>query len=171
MKISTWNCCLGLTYKKDIISDFLTNHSIDILCIQECEIDPGNASFYSIKGYTTEISNCLPKARTCIYISNKIQYERVKNVQIDIDQEIICIKFCNFLLTNYYRTFKICHTKSHLTHFQRAVEIFNELFQLNQNKQIILLGDFNIDYNKFNDNFYTKNYFLKHLTRSLLNLT
>ena len=51
MKISTWNCCLGIKNKKDIISDMLKVKKIDILCIQESEVFENEFDFCSIKNY------------------------------------------------------------------------------------------------------------------------
>ncbi|MBF0208929.1 MAG: endonuclease/exonuclease/phosphatase family protein [Oligoflexia bacterium] len=168
MKIATWNCCLGIAYKKDLISDLLTNFNIDILCIQECEIDPNNLIAYSIKDYSLEISKCTPKARSCIYIKKDVNYERV-NFGIDHDQEIICIKYCNFLLTNYYRTFKIPHNHTHITHFNNALSMFQQIFEVFQHLNIQLVGDFNIDFSKYLDQSYNKKVFFENMDTFLDN--
>ena len=41
MKIATWNVCLGLTTKKEIVSRTIVEEDIDICCIQEAEIPVG----------------------------------------------------------------------------------------------------------------------------------
>ena len=41
MKIASWNVCLGLTTKKDIVSKQIVDNKIDICCIQEAEIQNG----------------------------------------------------------------------------------------------------------------------------------
>ena len=38
MKIASWNVCLGILNKKDIIEQVIKDNNIDICCIQEIEI-------------------------------------------------------------------------------------------------------------------------------------
>ena len=37
--IATWNACLGISNKKDQITNMINENKIDILCLQEVEID------------------------------------------------------------------------------------------------------------------------------------
>ena len=39
MKIASWNLCLGLPNKKDIVIDYLKANNVKICCLQETEID------------------------------------------------------------------------------------------------------------------------------------
>ena len=55
IKICTFNVCLRLRCKINLIKDFLNENKIDILCLQETEIDAEeNLSIYEIPGYVTE---------------------------------------------------------------------------------------------------------------------
>ena len=38
LKLATWNLCLGLTNKKDIVLEEIAKNEIDICCLQETEI-------------------------------------------------------------------------------------------------------------------------------------
>ena len=38
LTIATWNVCLGVANKKDMITDCLKNKNIDVCCLQETEI-------------------------------------------------------------------------------------------------------------------------------------
>ena len=38
LKIGTWNLCLGLPYKKDLVTDYLKSKNRMICCLQETEI-------------------------------------------------------------------------------------------------------------------------------------
>ena len=38
IKIATWNLCLGLTNKKDYVSQMITVNKIDICCMQEIDV-------------------------------------------------------------------------------------------------------------------------------------
>ena len=40
LRICTWNLCLGLTNKKNIIKNTILTNNIDICCMQETEISP-----------------------------------------------------------------------------------------------------------------------------------
>jgi exonuclease III len=39
IKIATWNLCLGLGSKKDLVQKYILENNIDICCVQETEID------------------------------------------------------------------------------------------------------------------------------------
>ena len=38
LKIGTWNLCLGLPNKKDIVKNYLRTEAINVCCLQETEI-------------------------------------------------------------------------------------------------------------------------------------
>ena len=38
LKIGTWNLCLGLPNKKDIVTDYLKLNSVNICCLQETDV-------------------------------------------------------------------------------------------------------------------------------------
>ena len=40
-KLGTWNLCLGLSNKKDIITSYLKLNNVDLCCLQETEM-PNN---------------------------------------------------------------------------------------------------------------------------------
>ena len=39
LKIASWNLCLGLSNKKDIVIDYLKANNVEICCLQETEVD------------------------------------------------------------------------------------------------------------------------------------
>ena len=55
LNIATWNLCLGLANKKEIVTDYLTANSIHACCLQETEIPMGfpektlNSGSYNIE--------------------------------------------------------------------------------------------------------------------------
>jgi len=88
-----------------------------------------------------------------------IIYKR-SNEFFDKDFEINTLEFKDFVLISYYRTCKIPPGYTHLSHFLRAVEIFEKLIVKFLNKKVIFLRDFNLDYAKLNDpNYSNSNYF------------
>ena len=49
INVGTWNLCLGLPNKRDIVTDTLKRNNIGICCLQETEV---------INGFPEEILNC-----------------------------------------------------------------------------------------------------------------
>ena len=41
IKLATWNLCLGLSYKKDCVSQIIKANKVDICCMQDIDI-PAN---------------------------------------------------------------------------------------------------------------------------------
>ena len=56
LKIGTWNLCLGLQNKRDLVVSTLTERDVSICCLQECEI-PVNfpERFLNSGKYTLEL--------------------------------------------------------------------------------------------------------------------
>ena len=110
LKLASWNLCLGLANKKDLIAHTLNQEIIDICALQECEvshlIDEKNLA---IKNYRLELKGNDVKRRSGFYIKNLIDYVRRKDLEsknvhlltIDVnntvDYRIICL----------YRTFSV----------------------------------------------------------------
>ena len=82
LKVGTWNLCLGLTNKKDIVKNYILSEAIDVCCLQETEIpkDYPN-SLLTFNGYTIEIEKNTLKKRTAIYLNNKIKYKRREDLE------------------------------------------------------------------------------------------
>ena len=56
MKISTWNLCLGLSNKKNIVKNYILGESIDICCMQEVDIPRDYPNeLLSFPGYNIEV--------------------------------------------------------------------------------------------------------------------
>ena len=47
--IATWNLCLGIANKKDIVTKYLSEHNIKVCCLQETEVP---------KNYPVHVLNC-----------------------------------------------------------------------------------------------------------------
>ena len=77
LKIASWNLCLGLTNKKDIVIDYLKANKIEICCLQETEVDPNfpTKELYC-KGFDLELEDNNTKIRAGIYLSKGINYIR-----------------------------------------------------------------------------------------------
>ena len=64
IKIGSWNLCLGLPNKKDIVTQYLTENNIAICCLQETEVPvnfPGTT--LNANGYILELEQSVDKKR------------------------------------------------------------------------------------------------------------
>ena len=69
--IATWNLCLGIANKKDIVTEYLSEHKIKICCLQETEV-PMNypVNVLNCNNYVLELEESMQK-RPCRYIPKK----------------------------------------------------------------------------------------------------
>ena len=77
IRIATWNLCLGLLNKKDLVLDELTRHSIDICCMQEVELNsnvPVNILTNGQFNFEPELNTT--KKRVGVYINKNVGYRR-----------------------------------------------------------------------------------------------
>ena len=82
VKIATWNLCLGLINKKEIVLDELCKNNIDICCLQETEIAKDyDLSFLNSKDYELETETNQKKIKVGVYIKNKLPYKRRKDIE------------------------------------------------------------------------------------------
>ena len=56
IKLGTWNLCLGLPNKKDIVTTYLKMQKVDICCLQETKV-PANfpETILNTGGYNLEL--------------------------------------------------------------------------------------------------------------------
>ena len=77
IKIATWNLCLGLVNKKDIVTQIIKEKDIDICVMQEIDVKAGyDENLLSFGGYTILVENNDVKSRTGIYVKNGIRFTR-----------------------------------------------------------------------------------------------
>ena len=146
VRICSWNCCLGISNKIEIVKLILRDSNIDILFVQEAEITPITPlTHLNIEGYVVELSPTYnqKKSRSICYIRNNLKYKRLTE-QEDQKLELICLDLCGALICGYYRPFLLPNHDSPIDYVENSCEV---LSNLNSNKMIIV-GDFNIDYNK-----------------------
>jgi len=153
IRIVTWNVCLGSKCKISIIKDFLNENEIDVLCLQEVEIKPGEGiDEYEIQNYCIELENTSAqfKIRTMMYINRNIGYRRLHSIERP-DTHLIFVHLLgpNVYVASLYRTYQLTVHLDHLSAFNEQIETLTSLFE--GDKKIILLGDFNLDQLKRND--------------------
>ena len=77
VKLASWNLCLGLANKKDLVSKIILENKIDICAMQEIDLPTGyNTNLLSFKGYELLTENNDVKLRTGVYIRNDINFVR-----------------------------------------------------------------------------------------------
>ena len=167
IKIGTWNLCLGLSNKKDYVAQKLNEERIDICCLQECEVDSSmKEENLTIKNYKIELEKNTFKKRVGIYINNNINYER----QFDLEEEdnhIIIIDINaekNYRIINVYRSFSSNSNITPTNRFKNQIEIIKRALTADKTKIGIVLGDFNLDFNKI----YQSNYNFSSLYDDLI---
>ena len=125
-------------------------HKIDVICLQEVEIvDGDDLSLLELNGFTTEIENGQGKRRTMMYIRNTLKYERNEDKEKPNSHVIlITIKENNksIQLASLYRPFKLTTRNTHKEEFADQLDIVRT--HLDSGLPSILVGDFNIDYNR-----------------------
>ena len=108
IKLATWNICLGMRNKKDIIYETLKNEKIDICALQEVEIPTDyQHELMSSKDYKIEIKQSSGKARCATVINRNIDYVRRKDLEtINNSIVIIDVNVKPMLrILNIYRSF------------------------------------------------------------------
>ena len=157
IKIASWNLCLGLQNKKDYVDYKLNEESIDICGLQECEIPPSlDDNNLTLKNYKVELEDNQRKKRTGFLIHNNINYERKRNLEeqntnlviIDLNGEI------NYRVINIYRSFAPERNATPTENFLNQLRIIKNAFTDSPSRTHIILGDFNLDFNKIHVNSY-----------------
>ena len=150
IKIATLNLCLGLKNKRDLIKDILVRNKIDILALQETELEPSlDLNLVNIAGYKFESEINEYKQRVGFYIKNIIDYRRCPNLE-GINNNLIIIDVLreknSVRIMNIYRSFNP-PTVTAKELFTTQCDQIRSAFVNNT----VVLGDFNLDYNKRND--------------------
>ena len=146
--IASWNCCLGLQNKLDFIKNVLNTYTIDLLFLQEAEIKITTPiNLLQISNYNLEMSptNGQLNSRTCCYVRSKIKYKRLDESE-NKTVELIMMETMDKTICGYYRPFLLPNHCSSIDYIKDTVSVMNNI----KTKNIIMIGDFNIDFNKLN---------------------
>ena len=107
-KVATWNICLGLPNKKDIVTDYLKLNNISICCLQETEIQQDfPTEVLNTGGFALELEMNDVKKRSGIYFRSDVKYVRrndleIKNYHIVISEVTLT---CTVRIMCLYRFF------------------------------------------------------------------
>ena len=82
IKLATWNLCLGLPNKKDLVIETLKHNEINVCCLQETEINSNfSESILNFGGYNLELETNTEKKRAGIYLRTDLKYKRRKDLE------------------------------------------------------------------------------------------
>ena len=151
IKIATWNLCLGLTNKKDIVYEELKQKEIDICLLQEVEIKKDyDKELLSSRHYKIEVENNDIKARSAIIIKDNIEYKRRQDLE-EINMGIVVIDLLgpnNYCIVNIYRSFNPANGITPLRFFESQLAIIKRAVTTAKNKSVVVSGDFNLNDSK-----------------------
>ena len=148
LRIASWNLCNGLSNKLQYVKHVINEECIDILILQETEIKANyDLNLLDINGYHSEISNSSGTKRMVTYIRNSVEYKRI---QEKIDSNVVLLELSNKYtvarLAGIYRQFKQVENRTQLQTFKLQLQHITHF--IDGNNSFILIGDFNLDYNK-----------------------
>ena len=74
LKVSTWNLCLGLSNKKNIVKQYMKFNNIDVCCMQEVDLLVNYPTeLLSFPGYNLETETNDLKIRVGVYVNERIK--------------------------------------------------------------------------------------------------
>lgn len=162
MKISSLNTCLGLKNKIETLrqtKEILVN---DIIFFQETEIlENDSESSYSIPSFKVYKSLNTPKSRLCAFVKIKLNH----TVRLCDGLEVIKIETDKLQVFGLYRPFKIAKNKTYASYLSEVIEWIRH--NISVDKNIIIIGDTNLDLNQKTNTGYA-NY---HLLQQWLTFT
>ena len=81
LKISTWNLCLGLPNKKDLVCDYLKMNNVSACCMQETEIQRDfPEDILNCNDYIIELEQNNLKKRVGIYRQSPVKSPDIKTL-------------------------------------------------------------------------------------------
>ena len=144
LKLGTWNLCLGLPNKKDIVTSYLRMQNVDVCCLQETEV-PVNfpEAILNTGGYNLELELSDGKKRAGMYLRKEVTYKRREDLESKNSHVVICdlITVPVIRVISIYRSFRPPGMLSPEMFFTNQLAILSNAVTDN----CIILGDFNLD--------------------------
>ena len=119
--------------------------------MQEVEIEKDfDCKIIKIPGYVLELEDNQDKKRVCVYIKENLKFLRRTDLEVVNTHvmviDIECRSGITKRLINLYRSFNpIGHSAKNF--FIKQVDLISQAFDNNT----VMMGDFNLDYNRIND--------------------
>ena len=144
LRIASWNLCLGLQNKRDLVLNELNKNDIDLCCLQETELGPNYpTNILSSSDFELEVEDNDIKKRVGIYINTRIKYMR----RLDLEERNTHLIIIDLMLESkiriisLYRSFRPPGGVSPGTFFKKQLDIVERNIVPNT----FILGDFNLD--------------------------
>ena len=155
--------------KKEYVYETLRENEIKICALQEVEIKKDfNEHLLSSIDYKIEVEIASNKARVATVIHNSITYVRRKDLEKE-DLSIIIIDVNmseKYRIVNLYRSFNPPNGKSPKIAFDEQLILISNIVNTTKDREIIIMGDFNLDEFKHHDVSYRLNNFFESLDSS-----
>ena len=155
IKVATLNLCLGLKNKKFLVQKILDEHNIDILCMQETEVTKMlSHDELGIRNYSLEMEKNSVKSRVGFYIAKTVNFIRRQDLE-GCDSNLVIIDIegtLNTRLINVYRSFSPQNGVSQREKFRYQLSLINTAMKT---LSCVLVGDFNLNYARKEDIFYS----------------
>ena len=144
VKVATWNLCLGLPNKKDVVIQELLTNKIDICCMQETELDQNfPTDILSTRDFVFEPEVNNAKKRVGVFINKNIKYRRRDDLE-EPNTHVIIIDLLlahTIRIISLYRSFRPPDGVSASTFFNKQLT----LIEKSSTRNMFVLGDFNLD--------------------------
>ena len=147
-KIATWNLCLGLANKKDLVSKTIVENEIDVCVMQEIDIAPGyDTNLLTFNGYNLLTENSEVKQRLGMYIKNGVDYSRKDELEgLGNGLIIVDVKLqTSIRIIGLYRIFNPPGNVTQHGYFMAQLQLIKTAAEQRGDKKLILLGDFNLN--------------------------
>ena len=163
VKLATWNICLGLANKKDLVSNTILENGIDICVMQEIDIAPGyDSNLLTFNGYNLLTENSNDKQRLGMYIKNGVDYSRKDELEgLGNGLIIVDVKLHTTIrIIGLYRIFNPPGNVTQRGYFTAQLQLVKNAAEQRGDKKLVLLGDFNLnEAMKFNNDYSHKSYY------------
>lgn len=150
LKIFYWNCGSGILSKFDFLKAVILENNLDAIFISEADVrSTFDLGCLSINGYDLVLASTFLSRGKARIICFKKHELGVLPLGSEFDN-IIAIKHKNLILVGLYRCFKCYENENERSNFER---ILNGLNNNDTNKDVVIIGDFNINLDNNNARF------------------
>ena len=162
LKIMTWNKANGtFDYKLDDIKELISKHKPDIFVVTELNLKKTDFQYITnINNYNFEHDQLLEKnciSRVGMWIKKKLVFKREKKHEVSEDPMVtISVGYPHkrkVLISGIYRQWKRIYDNKEATELSinKQNQIFKKIINVFENiienyKELVILGDINIDY-------------------------
>jgi hypothetical protein len=147
IRIATWNLCLGLAGKKNLVKNYINENKVDICCLQEIELDSDfDQELLSFPNYCLEVEQNDVKRRVAIYIRSTINYRRRHDLEGSNSHLVVVDLYGSpeMRIISIYRSFRPQENITAREKFKYQLD----LIKASATIKCIILGDFNIDHSR-----------------------